>query len=1107
MSTIGSIEIQMLADLARLRQDMNDAKGIVGKATADMSKMAGTLKTALGALGVGLSAAAFAGWIKGAINAADEASKLAKAAGIATKDVAGLQLAFKLGGPGADAMSGAMSKLAKQIGENGVVFDTLGIKTRNADGTLRSTKNVLYDTADAFQAMGSGTMATAKAVEIFGKSGADMVPMLLEGSDGLKRMADEAEQLGLVIDEKTGAAAEEFNDTLDLLGASTQGVARQVMAELLPTLQGLAGSMLDTIKNSDLVSRAADGIGAAFKLLYSGVALMIGGFSAFGTYLGSLAAAAVMVSQGEFKQAWSTLNAGWRDAGDIVRGTAKTIEDAWTGSAANTATHAVTINAALKGSTQSTKDYEDAQKAAAQARKDAAAAAAKQAADEFKAVQDIAKARSEARQKEGDDIAKWEIDEAERRNREVKAAGDAVKAAQAEYDNQGLLRSQIAEVTLARLIDKQNAFTAGSENYESVQKEIDSQRELIGILQRGEVRNAATQAAKDAAAEWQKTTDSIGQGLTDSLFRAFESGKGFFDTLWSGIRNVFKTTVLKLVMQPVQQGVNALVAGAIGQAQPASGGGPLGSAALLYGMGQSIYGYGKAASSAVGGWFGMGSNASGAGAFTGSTGTGLATVAGEGATAASASGMSAASMGLWAAAIYAGVVKAQADYEEGNNNDKAIRAQNEAFGGNFGQWSTEGALSSLFSSLGMNDKWSSLLSGSTAVAKIMDTLGLVSSHHSGSVVSIGADGAATTMRGDASGITNNYVEGTDQSLRLLGGTATGLLNSVSTLFGGNGGFGALLKFAADGKDASIGSAQFSRNGMALAGGVGSPGQFALYDKNGAKGFESFIGDVAKATRQSLDAIALPKWARETFAKLSDSATLEDVARTIAQVTEFQTALRGLQTEVSPLGGVFARVAGLSGDALKQLTDFAGGIEAFGQKVGSYVQNYYSEDEQAALSAAALQRSLAGSGVSLDGLTAKSSFRALVDSTDVGSEAGRQQLAALLEASEQFAGISQYLEKSGMNFGQLAALAPSLGALGDPSAGGAQVDGLALVGSAVTSSGSSVVAAIEALQASVEAGLAAVAVSTNATVRQLERWDDGGALLTTNGDDGTGGGGG
>ena len=71
-------------------------------------------------------------------------------------------------------------------------------------------------------------------------------------------------------------------------------------------------------------------------------------------------------------------------------------------------------------------------------------------------------------------------------------------------------------------------------------------------------------AAKESAAEWQKTTDSIGQGLTDSLFRAFESGKDFFATFWDGIKNLFKTTVLKMMIQPVQGAISGMVGSVLG---------------------------------------------------------------------------------------------------------------------------------------------------------------------------------------------------------------------------------------------------------------------------------------------------------------------------------------------------------------------------------------------------------------------------------------------------------------------------------------------------------------------------------------------------------------
>ncbi len=74
--------------------------------------------------------------------------------------------------------------------------------------------------------------------------------------------------------------------------------------------------------------------------------------------------------------------------------------------------------------------------------------------------------------------------------------------------------------------------------------------------QREELRAKATAAAARASAavvgrvtldEWRKTTEQIESSLTDALLRAFESGKGFFSTLWDGIKNLFKTTVLRLL--------------------------------------------------------------------------------------------------------------------------------------------------------------------------------------------------------------------------------------------------------------------------------------------------------------------------------------------------------------------------------------------------------------------------------------------------------------------------------------------------------------------------------------------------------------------------------
>ena len=115
---------------------------------------------------------------------------------------------------------------------------------------------------------------------------------------------------------------------------------------------------------------------------------------------------------------------------------------------------------------------------------------------------------------------------------------------------------------------------------------------------------AHVKAAKAAADEWQKTADSIYNGLTDSLYRAFESGKDFFSTLWAGIKNTFKTTVLKLTIQGVMTGITGAL-GLSGTANAATSGAQgLGSLGNLLGLGAGGGTFGAGVGAGFGALFG-----------------------------------------------------------------------------------------------------------------------------------------------------------------------------------------------------------------------------------------------------------------------------------------------------------------------------------------------------------------------------------------------------------------------------------------------------------------------------------------------------------------------
>lgn len=344
----GQIEIQLLAGIARLQADMDRANRIVGESTSRMSRAAGLAKGALGAIAGVLSVAAFAGWIKGAIDAADAASKMSAKTGVAVKDIAGLQLAFDLGGAGGEMFSNSMVKLSKAITEGNKGLAAMKIQTTDSTGQLRSNKDVLYSVADAFQKMDDGARKTSMAVEVFGKTGADLIPLLNGGAEGLRQMDEMARKLGLTISEKTAKDAEAFNDNLDLLAMGSQGVARGVAAELLPTLTSLSASFLTSMTSGDKLKNTADFLGTGLKILYS---IAIGIVEVFATVGRAMAGVATIMTthlmgsidvlskmaRGDFKEAWNSAKATVTSMGTAAVVVAGDIKDSWmdTGKAAS----------------------------------------------------------------------------------------------------------------------------------------------------------------------------------------------------------------------------------------------------------------------------------------------------------------------------------------------------------------------------------------------------------------------------------------------------------------------------------------------------------------------------------------------------------------------------------------------------------------------------------------------------------------------------------------------------------------------------------------------------------------------------------------------------
>jgi len=246
----GSIVIDLLMKTGSFETDTKRAEKRLKeleKAAIDFGKKAGLAFVA--------AATAAAYFVKSAIDAADEASKAAMAAGLTTESYTALAYAADLSGVSQDELTKAMGKISKAAVEaaNGgkeaaASFKKLGIDVEDASGRVKDADVLFAEIADGLNQMERGSEKTALQLFLLGKGGATLAPLLALGSDGLAKLRKEAEAAGVVLDTKTGQAAEEFNDTITRMDYAVRGASLTLARELLPAFQAVAYQAFEATK-------------------------------------------------------------------------------------------------------------------------------------------------------------------------------------------------------------------------------------------------------------------------------------------------------------------------------------------------------------------------------------------------------------------------------------------------------------------------------------------------------------------------------------------------------------------------------------------------------------------------------------------------------------------------------------------------------------------------------------------------------------------------------------------------------------------------------------------------------------------------------------------
>lgn len=199
----------------------------VADATKKVSAAAGGALVAIGGLAIKTA------------KSADELSTLAKQTGFSVEELQKFQYASDLVDVSVEDITGAATKLKKAIASDSKELADLGVKTRNADGSMRDMNDVFYDTLKALGGIQNETERDAKAMAIFGKSADSLAGIVDDGGEALKSLGKEAEDMGLIMSEDTVDSLNEVNDQMDKLKAQATATLAQEGAKAMEALMPL----------------------------------------------------------------------------------------------------------------------------------------------------------------------------------------------------------------------------------------------------------------------------------------------------------------------------------------------------------------------------------------------------------------------------------------------------------------------------------------------------------------------------------------------------------------------------------------------------------------------------------------------------------------------------------------------------------------------------------------------------------------------------------------------------------------------------------------------------------------------------------------------------
>lgn len=335
-------------------------KSFGGKITEAGNKLT-PLSAGATAIGTGLLKLGY-----NAVTASDDLNTLAKQTGFSTEEIQKMQYAADLIDVSFDDIAGALKKFKTKVDPSNKALAALGISATDADGNLRDATDVFSDAISALSGIQNETERDQMAMELFGKSADSLAGIIDDGGAALAAYGEQAEALGLIMDQDTLDSLNAVNDTIDTMKTQITGIMTVIGTQVVPVLTPIlekAGELVTNIAqklgelNPETMETILTVVGIAAALapvlilggqLITGLGTLI---TVIGTIVGVLGgpltiAIAVVIAAGVL------LYKNWEKVKAVAEDLAKRVRTSWN----NIKTEVTKVIDAVKGKIDEFKD-------------------------------------------------------------------------------------------------------------------------------------------------------------------------------------------------------------------------------------------------------------------------------------------------------------------------------------------------------------------------------------------------------------------------------------------------------------------------------------------------------------------------------------------------------------------------------------------------------------------------------------------------------------------------------------------------------------------------------------------------------------------------------